>query len=545
VAEIFIDRPADLAAGSVASTQAGPARAQRAALRVLQAGAIAVMLAAATWKQYELDRFFVPKELVLHLAAMSAGALLLGAVRHVRSTRVDLLLGLYLALAVVSTALATNPWLGFRALAISASGIILFLAARAIGDAGLERPLIAGLALAVVIGTVTALLQTYGVRTDFFSLNRSPGGTFGNRNFVAHLAAFGLPVVLLAALRARHVGGFALGALGTVLVVASLILTRSRAGWLAFGGVVAVFMLALVLVRPLRRDLRTWLRIAGILVFAAAGVAAALSLPNTLRWRSDNPYLDSVRGVANYQEGSGRGRLIQYRHSLGMTADRPLLGAGPGNWAVVYPDHAAAGDPSLDRTAAGMTSNPWPSSDWVAFVSERGLPAALLLILAFTGIAFGALRRLRDAAEAERALADTALLATLAATTIAGAFDAVLLLAAPTFIVWTVLGSLHRTDTAQPPERGLAGRRIAFIAILLVALGGVLRSAAQLTAMGLHAAGDTALLRTAARIDPGNYRVHMQLARSGGRDQRCRHADAAHRLYPHARAPRPLTRGCG
>src|SRR5215217_6260742 len=41
--------------------------AQRLALRALQAGAVLVVLAAATYKVFELDRFFVPKELTLHL----------------------------------------------------------------------------------------------------------------------------------------------------------------------------------------------------------------------------------------------------------------------------------------------------------------------------------------------------------------------------------------------------------------------------------------------------------------------------------------------
>src|SRR5215213_10035307 len=40
---------------------------ERAALVTLQLGAIAVVLAAAVYKQFELDRFFVPKELVLHV----------------------------------------------------------------------------------------------------------------------------------------------------------------------------------------------------------------------------------------------------------------------------------------------------------------------------------------------------------------------------------------------------------------------------------------------------------------------------------------------
>src|SRR5690606_27724465 len=186
--------------------------------------------------------------------------------------------------------------------AITPSSVAVFMVARAVAAAGLRSRLLAAVAFAVVVGCATSLAQTYGVRTDFFSLNRAPGGTFGNRNFIAHMAAFGLPVVLLAALRARRAVTYLLWSVGSVLVGVSLVLTRSRAGWLAVGAGLAVLALALLLSPTLRRHGRTWLRLGGILLLLVAGVAAALVLPNTLRWNSDNPYLDSVRGVTNFQE---------------------------------------------------------------------------------------------------------------------------------------------------------------------------------------------------------------------------------------------------
>ena len=54
------------------------------------------------------------------------------------------------------------------------------------GNAGIGLALARALGLAGAAGAVTALLQAYGVTTEYFSLNRSPGGTFGNRNFMAH-----------------------------------------------------------------------------------------------------------------------------------------------------------------------------------------------------------------------------------------------------------------------------------------------------------------------------------------------------------------------
>jgi O-antigen ligase len=494
----------------------------------VQLGAIAVVLVASTHRLFDLDRFFVPKELVLHLTAALAGLFMLRALARSVVTKIDVALASYLGLSVIAAIFATNPWLAMRALAVSGSGIALYWIARSLREAGLERPLLNAIALAVVLAASTSLLQAYGLKLELFSLSRAPGGTLGNRNFVAHAAAFGLPVALLAALRAQSAFGYLGGSIGAALVTASLVLTRSRAAWLAFAAMAVVFLVSMV-----RVDGRTRLRFLGVLVLIGGGVAGALLLPNALRWNSDNPYLESVKGVVNYEEGSGRGRLIQYEHSLLMAVRTPLVGVGPGNWAVEYPEHAARRDPSLDPNTPGMTYNPWPSSDWVAFIAERGFIAAAVLALVFVWMIFqrGDVDPLHSATR----------IATLVAAGVAGAFDAVLLLALPTLLVWTALGALAPSE-ARPARRWSVP---AGLLVLLIAILGAVRSASQLTAMEIFSTrGDRASLERAARIDPGNFRLRLRLARSGKRAERCEHAEAAKGLYPHSGAARAL-RGCG
>ncbi|HEX6307685.1 MAG TPA: O-antigen ligase family protein [Longimicrobiales bacterium] len=533
-----------------------PGRGERRALRVLQFGAVAVVLLAMTWKQYELDRFFVPKELVLHATAFAGGLFALRAIGRLRVTRIDLLLIGFLVASAASAVAATNGWAAVRALAVTGSGIAIFWAARAVRAAGLERPLLAALAAAVVVGCATALLQTYGIRTEFFSLNRAPGGTLGNRNFIAHMAAFGLPIVLFVALRAVRWSGWLVAGIGATLVAGTLVLTRSRAGFLAFAAVLAVLFAALLISPALRSHGRAWRRLAGLVLLATLGIAAAVRLPNSLNWRSDNPYVESLTGVANFQEGSGRGRLVQYRQSLRMAIDHPLLGVGPGNWGVEYADYAARSDPSLDGSEPGMTANPWPSSDWIALVSERGFAAAALFTLALLGIALTCVREILRGHDADSVLAATTLLALLAATAVAGMFDAVLLLAQPTLLMWAAAGALWTAGApvgALPPENVTAERsgglrrsaQIAAVAGVLFICGiGVLRGAAQLTGMGIYANTEsTRWLRRGAFIDPGSYRIHLRLARPGSgldRQERCEHARAASALQPNAREARNL-----
>lgn len=516
------------------------AMTNRLALRILQAGAIAVVLVVTTLNVFELDRFFVPKELVLHVTASLAGLLVLRALWRMRVTRIDLLLAGYLALGALSALMATNRWLAVRALAVSASGVILFWAARTLRDAGLARPLLGALALAVVAAAATSLLQTYGVSTDFFSENRAPGGTLGNRNFIAHVAAFGLPLLVLVTLQAQRRAAYLRWAFGTALVIASLVLTRSRAAWLAFAVVMIVLLMAMVFSAPLRRDRRTWKRLTGIVLIAGGVVALSLVVPNALHWRGSNPYLESVRRVAEYSEGSGRGRLVQYGRSLLLAARHPLFGVGPGNWPVEYPAHVPANDPSLDQTNAGMTSNPWPSSDWIACIAERGIAAFVLLALVFVRFGTAGLRQLKRANDVQEGLAAAALLGTAAGAAVAGTFDAVLLLAVPAFLVWTALGALWIPEETSPrPAWGFA-----VTVILAMSVYGAVRSTAQLMAMDIYAThSDRASLVRAARIDPGNFRLRLRLARMGGH-ARCENARAAHALFPSARVAADASRGC-
>jgi len=284
------------------------------------------------------------------------------------------------------------------------------------------------------------------------------------------------------------------------------------------------------------------------LLAAGAGAGAAALLPNTLNWKSDSPYLETARSVVNYRQGSGRGRLVQYKNTGRMSLHHPLLGVGPGNWAVIYPKFASSGDPSL--TDEGMTANPWPSSDWMTFVSERGVAAFLLLALAVVALIVDAIRALREPGNAEQSLHAWALLGTLAVLIVVGTFDAVLLLPPPALVGWALLGALsppprERVEVALP-----LGRRLAAMA-LVAALGAlaVTRSATQVAAMAVVERSERASgVERAAALDPGSYRIHLRLAEAYARRGSCKnlrsHASAARALFPSAPEPKRLLARC-
>jgi O-antigen ligase len=510
-----------------------------------------VVLAAVPFTLFDLERHAVPKELALHLAAAGSASLCLARARRLSLSLADLLLAAFLLLSALSTLFATNHWLAVRSLGLSVSGALVFWTARALRSAGLARPLLLAFAAGVVVAALTALLQAYGVESSLFAERRAPGGLFGNRNFMAHFVALGLPLLLLATLESRRRREVWLPAAGAVILGATLVLSRSRAAWLGTLASAAILGIEGLWFGGLWRDAISRRR---VLIFALGlgiGGVLALVLPNTLEWRSDSPYLDSLKDVANFREGSGAGRLVQYGNSLRMAADHPLLGVGPGNWAVAYPRYTTPGDPAFDPNDY-IPTNPWPSSDWIASLAERGLPATVMLAGAVAALVLGAWHRWRAGPHTTEGAESLALILIVATTAVVGSFDAVLLLPAPTLFVWGILGLLARPPKRSVREIALNETRARRLGWTVAVLGALFagRSASQLGAMAAYGThGRLADMERAATLDPGSYRISMLLGyawRNRGRCDRAReHGARAQRLFPNHPAPRQLLAACG
>src|SRR4051812_10509780 len=201
------------------------------------------MLAALPYKIFELDRYFVPKELILNVVALIIGITLVLRAREMKVDLADKLLALFLAWSLASAIFATNHWLAQRALGLSIASAMVFWASRRIGADGEYQSILIAAAVATVVVSLTCLAQTYGLQTEYFTLNRAPGGTLGNRNFIAHIAAIGLPSLAYCTATAKRPFGALLGSLGAAVVAAALVLSRSRAAWLAVAASIVVILI--------------------------------------------------------------------------------------------------------------------------------------------------------------------------------------------------------------------------------------------------------------------------------------------------------------
>jgi O-antigen ligase len=523
--------------------------ADRTIRTLIQLGVILAVAVALPYKVFELDRYFVPKELVLHVTAVLIALFLVARRRSLSFDLADGLLVLFLLWSAASSLFATNHWLAQRALGVSVSSAIIFWGARSVAERGSYRPILVAAAIAAVCAGLFSLAQAYGLDSEYFSTNRAPGGTLGNRNFVAHIAVIGLPSLVWCTVTARRPFSALLGSLGVGVLAAALVLSRSRAAWLAVAACVVVLFVPMLASRKYWSGAKVGGRFARQILAAAICGLAAIVLPNKLNWSSESPYLDTARGVVDYKKGSGRGRLAQYENSLRMATSNPVFGVGPGNWPVEYVEFAPSNDRSLAED--GMTANPWPSSDWVAFISERGIVPAVALLGVFAVLFYGSLRRWSELENGEAVLAQLVLAGTIVATMVVSAFDVVLLLGAPSLLVWSIVGATsgirHKGTEANLSPRAWG---FAFAALLFVALLSTARSATQTVAMmQVGRGGRTAGWVSGAEFDPGSYRINLRVADLYYRRGHCGtargYARRAEGLFPHASAPRRILNGCG
>lgn len=555
----MIDLAAAPRPASAAAPQARTAAPARVAAGFLGGGVLACAMAAAAGAADNAERFAYPREIVLHVAAAVAAALLLLGARRIRADHADLLLGVFTLLGVASgLAVSVNPAYALRAMGISVSAALVFWSARTLSEGGDGRStsFTRMAALAAVVVAVTALLDAYGV-LDLSLAGRAPGGLFGNRNRMAHFVALGLPVALLHAARAQGRARVLGWTAALAAMAAAVTLSRSRAAWLALA--VAGVLVAAAGLLYLRGALhaRGGPRAALLATALAAGAAAAVVLPNTLEWRSSSPYYDSLVGLVEAGSGSGRTRLVQYANTLRMATAHPVLGVGPGNWTIQYPRYSREGDPSF-HPRARVPTNRLPHGDWTGFAAERGFPA-LLALASFLFLALrGALRsaaapRARGEGEDEadrRGLGALALLGTVLVLCVAGAFDPVLMTPAPAFLAFLVLGALMPRETPVI-SRPLAPavRTVSLVLLLLLTPRLVVHSGRQLWADSLYdTRSGPAALERAVRINPDDYTARMLLAEARVREGRCDraapHMVAAFRLFPTAVAPVRLMVRC-
>ena len=205
---------------------------------------------------------------------------------------------------------------------------------------------------------------------------------------------------------------------------------------------------------------------------------------------------------------------MQYENSLAMTRAHPAFGVGPGNWSGrSIRSSRRATIRRCRRASRGRRPTRGRAATGWRFCRSAVCSACLLLALVMVGLMIRAVRDVRDGIghDPEHVLTSIALVGTLVATAVVGAFDAVLLIAVPTYFVWTLAGALRPLTGGAEVEIDV--RR--FVPALMAAFAVILigRSAGQVAAITIASTSTRVdALARATLFDPGNYRLRTRLA---------------------------------
>jgi len=409
------------------------------------------------------------KAVVLEIVGLGVASLCLMRARTLAIDRTDLLFGLFLVVSIASSVfVASEKWEALRATGLFLSGAATFWSSRYLGQHGRRQPLLHALTIAILLIAVTVLLEAFGIGLQHY--HTGPAGTQSDRNAAGHLLAIGMPLLFLQSMDAtrwrRFVGIFALS-----LSAAALVLTRSRAGWLAtlLGTVLPLMLLPAFsgYFKVTALKLRCGYALGALLV---GGVLAAL-IPTKLNWSAQAPYLESAKQLLVYNHGSGHARVQQYGRTLAMIEEHPLLGVGPGNWRIAYPSYL------LRKLPPRVWYPQHPSSDWIDLAAGNGIVASILFFATLGSLALGCWRTFATHSgtppECESSLEAICAIEVIVSTLIAATFDAVLQFPAPAMVFFMAAGTL------TGPEKTIVGLRLsrwirAVGGLTFIALAGLL-----------------------------------------------------------------------
>ncbi len=374
--------------------------------------------------------FDAPKRLLAMIAAAVAGSALLwhadtGVPQDLFRRRDTLAPAQRLAWLVLLAALAAMAGLLLATLmaqqpAASASTLrlqllfALFLplgASRALDGAGGRRVLTAAL-LAAAVNAVLSLLQWAGLNLPFAT--SQPGGRYptgallGNEAYVALscalMAAAGLALGLSASTARRRWAGWALLALGLVVILAN----RQRTS------LVAVVAAAAVLASLRWRTLR-WLPPAGAALALLLSVCAAVPSLRAQTWARVPVNVETWQQLTTY-------RLGAWAAAVEMIATKPWTGYGPGSYANQSQVQRFAAEIALRQRLPPpppATTFVQAHQEYLQVAAEAGLPTLFAILAALGWLLNGLLRLARDVTAARTRLDAQIMLAVIVAGAVA------------------------------------------------------------------------------------------------------------------------------
>ncbi|MBI4166170.1 MAG: O-antigen ligase family protein [Acidobacteria bacterium] len=336
------------------------------------------------------------------LAFLAAALLILWGMEQVKHRRVRIVWSpLYGILMLLAFGAAVQFYAGLNSdriaarealIKIATDFLLFFLAAQLFSNApkSVWRGVVAAVTVFAFALSLLAILQNLsGGSRIFWVFETSTGFSFGpyvNRNHFAGLMEMLLPLGIAGLLGRRGRSPFrGFLVFGLVVAVASLLLSGSRGGTIAF--LVEMLIWGVLLVAFSARG-----RTRAVGASVAVGLASSAALFFVIDPGQASQRLATIAAIPTQPEAALADRGIVSRDALRIYAEHPWTGIGLGSFAVVYPRYQSFPSDKLWEHA---------HNDYAEALVETGTVGAALIVAALASFYYLAFARVRERLERE------------------------------------------------------------------------------------------------------------------------------------------------
>lgn len=225
-------------------------------------------------------------------------------------------------------------------------------------------------AIAVIIGLVQyysrVVLSSDTLLPDGRALVYAVTGLFSHKNFFSSALFLMLPFAGFAVYKLSNKLRF-IAVIITMAILVMILILKTRSVWVGlFAGTFVAVML--LLIRPggvgLSSKMRKW-----VLVAVLAFIAAFSVLFFAGDSEDDFSFSGRVRSIADVESQHNIHRINIWKGTLEIIKDHPVVGVGPGNWAIHIP--LFFGHNFEELSALGWSQ---PHNDFLWVAAEKGVP---------------------------------------------------------------------------------------------------------------------------------------------------------------------------
>lgn len=273
-----------------------------------------------------------------------------------------------------------------------------------------------------VLHGMIGILQYYEKGfTEIPGANAKPYGLMANRNLFGSAQAFLLPFVMYVLYKGnktwKYIGGAAL-----VILVISLLLSQTRSAWLAAMAVVLLSLLMVLIFSPVNRKKWMLTSLAGaavtaLLVWLLIAADSEGGLQQSIAERTKTLTLQNAANTES--EYNINERLKIWNKTQQIIKDKPITGAGPGNWKIAIPAYGTEGL----AWATGKYAADRPHNIYLLAAAETGIPGAVFYFGMWILIATAGIKVIMRPQSEEQRIIVILMLSGLAAVAVDGMFS--------------------------------------------------------------------------------------------------------------------------